>query len=60
MLHFSAFSLAFFCLAIVVSVFVLSSIFYRAPLILNASFGVFFIHLLVPSSSCGFVPVSIS
>ncbi len=27
---------------------------------LNAFFGVFFRHLLVPSSSCGFVLVSIS
>ena len=41
-------------------VFLFSPMFHKAPLILNASFGGFFIHLLVPSSFCGFVLVSIS
>ena len=45
--------------------FLFCSAFHRAPLILNVSFGggggvVEFIHLLVPSSSCGFVLDSIS
>ena len=61
--HFRAFYLAFFCLPIVNGVFCLfvCSGFHQAPLILNASYGCFFfIHFLVPSSSCGFVLVSIS
>ena len=37
MLHFSAFPLAFFCVAIVVSVFLFCPPFHNAPLILNAA-----------------------
>ena len=67
MVHFRTFSLAF-CVAVVVSVlFLFCSAFHKVPLLLNASgggggvgCGVGFIHLLVPSSSCGFVLVSIS
>ena len=47
-------------------VFLFCPAFHEAPLILNASFGVWggggggFVHILVPSSFCGFVLVSIS
>ena len=41
-------------------VFLFCSVFHKTPLVLNASFQGFLIHLLVPSSSCGFVLVSIS
>ena len=41
-------------------VFLFCSVFHQTPLVLNASFQSFFIHLLIPSSSCGFVLVSIS
>ena len=40
--------------------FLLCSAFHEAPLILNAGGGGGGIHLFVPSSSCGFVLVSIS
>ena len=42
------------------SPFLFCPAFHQVPLILNASFGLFSLHLLVPSSSCGFVLVSIS
>ena len=61
MVHFRAFSLAFFFyMAVVVSVFVLFSISsgsFNSECFLG-EWG--FINLLVPSSSCGFVLVSIS
>ena len=44
--------MAFFNLAVVVSVFVFSSAFHKAPLILNASFGVFFIHIVPALQRC--------
>ena len=53
LVHFMAFSLAFFCLAIVVSVFVLSSISYGSFHSERFLLGLF--HTLLPSSSsCGF------
>ena len=65
MVHFRAFSLAIFYLAIVLGVFVLFSISqgsFNSECFLEGEGGGgrVFIHLLVPSSACGFVLVSIS
>jgi len=63
MLHFRAFSLASVSPAIVLNLVVLLRVaVHRAPLILNASFGVFFIHFFYPgpSFSCDFGLFSVS
>ena len=63
LVHFRAFSLAFFGPAIVVSGFPLFSISERAPFNLNASFWVISIRFFYPgpsSSSCDFGLFSLS